>query len=57
MYNNLKKDKQMAKLTKYLSRELTLEFGSGFTVGQLEFCRQFYRAFPIANAQIAYAYQ
>lgn len=39
-----------AYITKHLSSELTKEFGSGFTVRQLEFCRQFYKAFPIANA-------
>lgn len=38
-----------AYITKYLSIELIAEFGSGFTIRQLEFCRQFYRAFPIAN--------
>jgi predicted nuclease of restriction endonuclease-like (RecB) superfamily len=36
-------------ITKHLSTELTKSFGSGFSVRQLEFCRQFYRAFPIAN--------
>ena len=38
-----------AYVTKHLSSELTQVFGSGFTVRQLEFCRQFYRTFPIAN--------
>ena len=36
-------------LTKELSRRLTPEYGSGFGVRQLEFCRQFYRTYPIAN--------
>ncbi|HPS72369.1 MAG TPA: PDDEXK nuclease domain-containing protein [Bacteroidales bacterium] len=36
-------------LTNRLSVELSQEFGSGFSVRQLEFCRQFYRVFPIAN--------
>ena len=39
-----------AYITKHLSAELTNEFGSGFTIRQLEFCRQFYKAFPITNA-------
>jgi len=38
-----------AYITKHLSTELTKSFGSGFSVRQLEFCRQFYRAFPITN--------
>lgn len=36
-------------LTNRLSAELSQEFGTGFSVRQLEFCRQFYRIFPIAN--------
>lgn len=36
-------------LTNRLAAELSKEFGSGFSVRQLEFCRQFYRTFPIAN--------
>lgn len=39
-----------AYITKKLSEGLTQEFGSGFSVRQLEFCRQFYKVFPIANA-------
>jgi predicted nuclease of restriction endonuclease-like (RecB) superfamily len=37
-------------LLKYLSQQLEPEFGSGFGLRQLEIIRQFYRAFPIANA-------
>ena len=37
-------------LIKSISLELQLAFGSGFSVRQLEMCRQFYRVFPIANA-------
>jgi predicted nuclease of restriction endonuclease-like (RecB) superfamily len=33
-----------------LSEQLEREFGSGFSVRQLELCRQFYRHYPIANA-------
>ena len=36
-------------LTKELSRRLVPEYGSGFSIRQLEFCRQFYRTYPIAN--------
>lgn len=36
-------------LLKNLSKELVPEFGSGFSVRQLELCRQFYREYPIAN--------
>ncbi len=37
-------------LIKYLSGQLQPEFGSGFSVRQIELFRQFYRTFPIANA-------
>lgn len=37
-------------LIKSISEAFQPEFGSGFTVRQLEMNRQFYRAFPIANA-------
>jgi hypothetical protein len=33
-----------------LEKELTPEFGSGFSYRQLAFYRQFYRTFPIVNA-------
>ncbi len=36
-------------LIKYLSEQLQPEFGSGFSVRQLELMRQLYRTFPIAN--------
>lgn len=39
-----------AYVIKTLSLELTKDFGSGFSIRQLEFFRQFYLAFPIANA-------
>ncbi|MDB5279538.1 MAG: hypothetical protein JWR61_4493 [Ferruginibacter sp.] len=37
-------------LIKSLSEKLQPEFGSGFSIRQLEMCRQFYRTFPITNA-------
>jgi len=37
-------------LIRTIANELEPEFGSGFSVRQLELMRQFYRAFPIANA-------
>lgn len=37
-------------LIKSLSDSLQPQFGSGFSVRQLEMCRQFYRLFPITNA-------
>ena len=37
-------------LIKNLAKQLQPEYGSGFSVRQLEFCRQFYRLYPIANA-------
>ncbi|MFB3388693.1 YhcG family protein [Flavobacterium sp. LAR06] len=39
-----------AYLIKYLAEELQPEYGSGFSVRQLERYRQFYRTFPIASA-------
>jgi predicted nuclease of restriction endonuclease-like (RecB) superfamily len=39
-----------AYLIKNLSVSIEREFGSGFTIRQLELARQFYRAYPIANA-------
>lgn len=33
-----------------LAKELSREFGSGFSYRQLNFCRQFYITFPIVNA-------
>lgn len=37
-------------LIKTISETLQPQFGSGFSIRQLEMCRQFYRTFPIANA-------
>jgi len=37
-------------LVQNLSKQLEHEFGSGFSIRQLELCRQFYRFYPIANA-------
>ena len=46
--------KERADYGTYLIRNLALEiepeFGSGFSLRQLERCRQFYRTFPIASA-------
>ena len=36
-------------LLKNLAKKLEPEYGSGFSVRQLEMCRQFYRTYPIAN--------
>ena len=36
-------------LLKNLAKKLEPEYGSGFSVRQLEMCRQFYRMYPIAN--------
>ncbi len=37
-------------LLKSLAETLEPKHGSGFSIRQLEMCRQFYRVFPIANA-------
>lgn len=37
-------------LIKTLSEALTPGYGSGFSIRQLELCRQFFRTYPIANA-------
>ncbi len=37
-------------LIKSLAQTLQPQFGSGFSIRQLEMCRQFYRTFPITNA-------
>jgi len=37
-------------LIRNLAKTIEPEFGSGFSVRQLELCRQFYRIYPIANA-------
>ena len=36
-------------LLKNLAKKLEPEYGSGFSVRQLEMCRRFYRTYPIAN--------
>ena len=38
-----------AYLVRNLANNLEPEYGSGFGVRQLEFCRKFYRVYPIAN--------
>ena len=40
-------------LLDYLSKELTAEFGQGFTIRNLRAMRQFYQAFPIRHALCA----
>ena len=37
-------------LLKNLAKRLEPEYGTGFSYRQLQFCRQFYRMYPIANA-------
>ena len=37
-------------LIKNLAKKLEPEYGTGFSYRQLQFCRQFYRMYPIANA-------
>lgn len=37
-------------LTRFIAEQLEPEYGSGFSKRQVELFRQFYRAFPIANA-------
>ncbi|WP_417608238.1 PDDEXK nuclease domain-containing protein [Owenweeksia hongkongensis] len=39
-----------AKILQSLANELEKDFGSGFSVRQLELCRQFYNTFPNTNA-------
>ena len=39
-----------AQLLKYLSEQLTRDFGKGFTVTNLKYMRQFYYMFPIRHA-------
>lgn len=44
-------DKSPGKyLTQFIAQELEPEYGSGYSKRQIELFRQFYRAFPIANA-------
>ncbi len=37
-------------LIKSLAQTLEPQYGSGFSIRQLELCRQFFRNFPITNA-------
>ena len=37
-------------LIKSLAEKLTPQYGSSFSIRQLEMCRQFFRIFPITNA-------
>jgi hypothetical protein len=54
IFNEEQEGKDRADYGAYLIRNLAIEiepeFGSGFSVRQLERCRQFYRTFPIASA-------
>lgn len=54
IFNEEQQGKERAEygnyLIKYLSEQLSPEFGSGFSYRQLELMRQFYRTFPIANS-------
>lgn len=42
-----------AYLIRNLSQQIMPDYGSGFSVRQLEMCRQFYRTYPIANTLCA----
>lgn len=42
-----------AYLIRNLAKEIEPEYGSGFSVRQLEMCRKFYRTYPIANTLCA----
>lgn len=54
IFNEEQQGKDRADYGTYLIRELAKEiepeYGSGFSVRQLERCRQFYRVYPFANA-------
>jgi len=54
IFNEEQQGKERADYGKYLLRnlakEIEPEFGSGFSLRQLERCRQFYRTYPIASA-------
>ena len=54
IFNEEQQGKERAEygnyLIKYLSEQLTPEYGSGFSYRQLELMRQFYRTFPITNS-------
>ena len=44
-----------AYLLKKLAKKLEPEFGSGFSVRQLEMCRQFYRVYPRSCVNIHFS--
>ena len=54
IFNEEQQGKERADYGTFLIRNLALEieaeFGSGFSFRQLNWCRQFYRTFPIVNA-------
>ena len=54
IFTEEQQEKERADYGSYLIRNLAVqiepEFGSGFSLRQLERCRQFYRTFPIASA-------
>lgn len=54
IFNEEQLGKERAKygnyLIKYLSKQLTPEYGSGFSFRNLNWYRQFYRTFPIVNS-------
>lgn len=54
IFNEEQQGKERADYGKYLLRnlakEIEPEYGSGFSLRQLERCRQFYRTYPIASA-------
>lgn len=54
IFEEEQKGKERADYGKYLIRDLASklepQYGSGFSVRQLAFCRQFYRLYPIVNA-------
>lgn len=54
IFNEEQQGKERAEYGTYLIRnlakEIEPEFGSGFSYRQLNWCRQFYRIFPIVSA-------
>ena len=50
IFNEEQQGKDRADYGNYLSEQLQPEYGSGFSVRQLERYRQFYRTFPIASS-------
>lgn len=49
IYGDNERAEYGTKILKFLSKKLTKEFGKGFTVTNLKYMRQFYRAFPIGQ--------